>query len=81
MVRAQIEIRLRTGQMITVGFPDDEAVNAVVERLKRTLQDEKGIFTIDMKVPDSGVCIVHYLPSREIVGFSVVQAPRVATAL
>lgn len=78
MVRAQLDIVMRNGTSITVGFPDDEAVNAVSEKLKKAILDVNGIFSIDMKAQETGANIVHYIPSREIVRFSLTQFPRVA---
>lgn len=75
---AQMEIVLRNGNVINLGFSDDEAVNAVVERIKRTIGDEKGVLSIDMlsqaTLPPSNV--THYIPSREVVRVSVGLIPR-----
>ena len=76
MIRASLDIVLRTGINLVVNFPDDEAVNAVVERLKKTLLSD-GIFSVEVTTPD-GVSLTHYLPAREIVRFAVSQHPRVA---
>jgi hypothetical protein len=81
MFRAQLEIILRNGNVINVGFDDDEVVNSVVERLKKTIADINGLFPLE--ITNNGVVppttVHHYLPSREIVRFAVVQFPRVAT--
>lgn len=76
MIRASLEIVLRTGTSLVINFPDDEAVNAVVERLKKALTGET-VFAVDIQIADSKT-VVHYLPSREIVRFAVTQHPRVA---
>ncbi len=78
MVRAQLEIIMRNGQGLTVGFPDDEAVNAVAEKLKKSVLDAGGIFSIDMKNAIDGSTTIHYIPSREIVRFALTQFLRVA---
>lgn len=78
MFRASLEIVMRNGAAIVVRFPDDEVVNMVMERLKKCMNDEKpGIFSVDVAMSD-GTVVVHYLPSREIVRFSLTQNPRVA---
>ena len=78
MQRAQLEIVLRNGQTIGVGFDDDEVVNGVIERLKKALLEENGLFSLEMTntqaVPPTQ--IVHYVPTREIVRFAIVQFPR-----
>lgn len=76
MIRASLEIALRTGTSLVINFQDDEAVNAVVERLKKTIAAES-VFAVDIQVEDK--TIVHYLPSREIVRFAVTQHPRVVS--
>ena len=80
MYRAQLEIILRNGNVILVGFEDDEAVNAIVERLKKALGDPTAVFPLEIlnhaQMPPN--TIHHYLPSREIVRFAVLQYPRVA---
>jgi hypothetical protein len=78
MIRASLEIVLRTGTSIVVNFPDDEAVNFVVERLKKAITTD-AVFPIDI-LTDMNKTIVHYLPTREIVRFSVTQNPRVAAS-
>lgn len=78
MVRASLDIVMRNGTTLTVGFPDDEAVNAVSEKLKKCVLDPNGIFSIDIKAPETGHVVIHYVPSREIVRFSLTQFPRVA---
>jgi hypothetical protein len=78
MYRAQLEIAMRNGQSVIVGFEDDEAVNPIVERLKKAMSEEGALFPLEMNnltaVPPTTV--VHYLPTREIVRFAVVQFPR-----
>lgn len=76
MIRAALEIVMRTGSSLVINFPDDEAVNAVVERLKKAIVTD-GVFPVDLQV--DGQTVVHYLPCREIIRFSVTQHPRVAT--
>lgn len=76
MIRASLEIVLRTGTSLVINFPDDEAVNAVVERLKKAIMAET-VFAVDIQVADNKT-VVHYLPPREIVRFAVTQHPRVA---
>lgn len=80
MVRAQLEIAMRNNTSITVGFPDDEAVNTVAEKLKKSVLDPNGIFSVDMKDP-SGMTITHFVPSREIVRYSLTQFPHVAASI
>ncbi len=83
MYRAQLQIILRNGDNLQVGFEDDEAVNAVLERLKRAVGDPAGVFFMDMTntqvIPPTTVN--HYIPSREIIRFAVIQHPRVASAV
>jgi len=78
MYRAQLEIVLRNSQAIIVGFEDDEAVNAIVERLKKAMSDEGGLFSLEMNnlTATPPTTVVHYLPTREIVRFAIVQFPR-----
>lgn len=76
MVRASLEIVLRTGSSLVINFPDDEAVNGVVERLKKAVTTD-GVFPVDLQTAE-GQTVVHYVPCREIVRFSVTQHPRVA---
>jgi len=78
MYRAQLEIVLRNSQAIIVGFEDDEAVNAVVERLKKSMSSDSGLFALEMNNPTATppTTVVHYLPTREIVRFAIVQFPR-----
>lgn len=81
MYRAQLQIILRNGDNLQVGFADDEAVNAVLERLKRAVGDPNGVFYMDMNntqvVPST--MVNHYIPSREIVRFAVIQHPRIVS--
>ena len=76
MLRASLEIALRTGTSLVINFEDDEAVNAVVERLKKSLNSDT-VFAVDIQIADDRT-VVHYLPPREIVRFAVTQHPRVA---
>ena len=66
MYRAQLQIILRNGDNLQVGFEDDEAVNAVLERLKRAVGDPNGVFFMDMTntqaVPP--ITINHYIRVR-----------------
>lgn len=75
-MRAQLEIVLRNGQAVVAGFEDDEAVNAVVERLRVSLRDDT-LFSLELNGPAGQV--LHYLPAREIVRFAVALHPRPAT--
>lgn len=81
MYRANLEIVLRNGNVIGVGFEDDEVVNSLVERLKKAIAEDT-VFSLDMTnnatVPPTSV--VHYVPTREIVRFAVIQHPRPAVA-
>jgi hypothetical protein len=78
MYRAQLEIVLRNSQAIIVGFEDDEAVNAIVERLKKAMAEEGALFPLEMNNLNATppTTVVHYLPTREIVRFAIVQFPR-----
>ena len=78
MLKAQLNVVLRGETVLTINFSNDEAVNTISERLKKAILDPTGIFTIDMKTANGGPDIVHFLPNREIVRFSVTQFPRVA---
>lgn len=81
MKLAQLEIVLRNGAVVIVGFDDDEAVNAEVERLKGALADPNGIFTVELANLSSTppTSVYHYLPSREIVRFAVTLYQRATT--
>lgn len=78
MYRAQLEIIMRNGNAIIVGFDEDEVVNGIVERLKKAMSEEGALFPLEMNnltsIPPTTV--VHYLPTREIVRFAIVQFPR-----
>lgn len=80
--RARLDIFMRNGQGLVVNFPDDEAANACVERLKKALSDPNGCYNIDMEdhsqIPP--ITIYHYIPSREIVRFTVITYPRSETS-
>lgn len=77
---AHLEIAMRNGTSLSVNLTDDEAVNRIAENLKKTILDQNGIFSLDMKLPQGG-SVMHYIPSREIVRYSLTQTPRVpATA-
>jgi hypothetical protein len=78
MYRAQLEIAMRNGQSVVVGFEDDESVNPIVERLKKAMSEENALFPLEMNnlAATPPTTVVHYLPTREIVRFAVVQFPR-----
>lgn len=76
-VCAQLEIVMRNGPSVIVNFTDDEAVNALSEKLKKAILEPNGIFSVDMKSPD-GTGVTHYIPGREIARYSLTQIPRVA---
>lgn len=77
MIRAQVDIFMRNSQAIGAAFTDDEAVNAFIEKLKKAALEPNGLFYMDVQDPINGGRIMHYIPNREILRFSITQFPRV----